>query len=119
MYPRADIIIFGLWDGIMNRRGLRGEYGGRPVTMGNGFNELVNFIRQSDIASDVDIRFVDLMVDEHENYRYAIKRILDSGYKLPLIMINGRFRYAGSIPVFDIYNEAKMINENGCMIQWE
>lgn len=118
MYPRADIIIFGLWDGVSGstENYEKGKESVRSAAAGVQFNELVRFLSQSDVAQDVDIKFVDLMVDDPGSYAYMVRKLLNSGFRLPIVMINERIRYTGNIPVYSIYNEVKQITENGCML---
>lgn len=115
MYPRANIIIFGLWDGYPGGIDGCSRKDGPIETMGAQFNRLVRFIRQSDVAQDADISFIDLMVDNPGSYRKIIDDMLDRGYKLPFIVINDRMRFTGNINIRNIYNEIKIITENGCM----
>lgn len=109
MNPRANIKIYGLWDGIAG-----GAYGKNLArTMGAQFNELVDFIKESDIAMDVDINFIDLLVD-HPGEAYSFVRgLYNSGYRFPYVVINDKLTYYGAIPVWDIYNETKRYIEYG------
>jgi hypothetical protein len=107
MNPRAGIMVYGLWNGIC-----RGRHG-KGRAMGALFNELLEYIKQSDIWADVDVYFVDLMVNTPgEEYR-MIKNLMDAGYKLPYVMINGKLKFFGSIPVWETYSEAKRYIEYG------
>jgi disulfide oxidoreductase YuzD len=116
MYPRANIIVFGLWDGFCGACDNHSRRMNKMETMGTQFNRLANFIRQSDVAQDADVVFVDLLVDDPGVSKNVIDDLLDKGYKLPFVMINDRVRFTGSINITSIYNEAKMIVENGCML---
>ena len=113
MYPKANVMIFGLWDGFSGYDN-NSRKRGKMESMGAQFNRLIDFIRRSDVAQDVDITFVDLMVDDPGASRDLIDSLLDKGYKLPFVMINERMRYTGDINIRNIYNEVKMIAEDGC-----
>lgn len=107
MNPRANIMVYGLWNGIC-----KGPYGyGRA--MGALFNELLEYIKQSDIWADVDVYFVDLMVNSPGDEYRIIKGLMDAGYKLPYVFINGKPRFFGCIPVWEVYSETKAYLEFG------
>lgn len=109
MNPRANIMVYGLWDGVCG-----GRYGHRhKCSMGRQFNELIALVRESDIAMDVDINFVDLMVDNPEDAQYQISNLLNQGYRLPFVFINGKPAFFGTIPAMEIYNQAKAYIEYG------
>lgn len=109
MNPRAKIVIYGLWDGVTG-----GAYGRSLArTMGSQFNELVEFLKESDIAMDVDINFVDLLVDNAGEAYNFVRGLYNSGYRLPYVVINDKLAYHGTMPVSDIYNETKRYIEYG------
>ncbi|HBM80692.1 MAG TPA: hypothetical protein DD426_07635, partial [Clostridiaceae bacterium] len=76
MNPRANIIVFGLWDGLAGGRSKHKKHS-HGKTMGYLFNDLVNYLKNSDIGTDVDIKFVDLMVDNMDDYYRTVKMIYD------------------------------------------
>lgn len=115
MNPRANITIYGLWNGIT------GGYNNYSYAraMGTQFNELVELIRESDIAHDVDIFFVDLMVDLAPEAYEMVRGLYNLGYRLPYVTINGKPVYYGDIPVWEIYNNAKSYIEYGYIYDYE
>lgn len=60
------------------------------------FANLTTFLRRSDVAERVELQFYDIISDEFERQN-DVKEILDKGYQIPLVAVDGRFRFAGGI----------------------
>lgn len=73
-------------------------------TMWQMYNDLVKYIKSSNLKGKVKIKFIDIINDNIAEYPTAIN-LLRRGYSVPLVMINGNPKFQGEIPYKAIYNE--------------
>lgn len=79
---------------------------GPAKTMGESYDELVDYLKEMDVSSKVDIHFIDMNKDDVSKYG-GIKEILDKGFTLPLTAINGTVKFYGGISNGMIYDGIK------------
>jgi len=77
-------------------------------TMGEMYEDLVQFCRESDLAADVQLRFIDLFEDDLKGYDTA-HTMFKNGFALPLVAVNGVVRFYGWISNSMIYDEVRQI----------
>lgn len=79
---------------------------GPAPTMGEMFQDFVNFIEKSEVKDKVTLRFIDVMEDNLDEYE-SVKKVLAQGYGLPLTVINGNARFYGGLSIEMIHEEIK------------
>lgn len=70
------------------------------------YEELVNYIKSTDVAKQAEIEFVDaagIDIDKYDYMEEALKRRL----MLPIVVINGVVRYYGGVSNKLVYREIK------------
>lgn len=75
---------------------------GKAKTMGEVYEELVTFLKNTNLKDNIETHFIDFMEADLTNYDY-VKKILEEGYSLPLTIINDQPIYAGEINDKKIY----------------
>ena len=79
-------------------------------TMGEMYEDLVQFCRESDLEADVQFRFIDFFEDDLKGYDTP-HTMFKNGFALPLVAVNGVIRFYGGISNSKIYDEVK----KGCL----
>jgi len=77
---------------------------GTEKTMGEMFEDLVLYCKESDLASDVQLHFIDVFEDNLKIYDTA-HTMFKNGFALPLVAVNGVVRFYGGIS--KIYDEVR------------
>ncbi|WP_207652402.1 hypothetical protein [Desulfosporosinus sp. FKB] len=77
-------------------------------TMGEMFEDLVRFCQESDLASNIKLRFIDVFEDDLKGYDTA-HTMFKNGFALPLVAVNGVVRFYGGISHSRVYDEVKKI----------
>jgi len=75
-------------------------------TMGEMFEDLVQFCQESDLAAGVQLKFIDVFEDDLKGCDTA-HTMFKNGFALPLVAINGVVRFYGGISHSKIYDEVK------------
>jgi len=75
-------------------------------TMGEMFEELKRFLLHSDVAKEVQIRFLDVLEDDLSGYDTA-HMMFKTGYALPMVAIKGKVCFYGGISDSMIYEEIR------------
>lgn len=75
-------------------------------TMGEMYEELKRFIVQSDLVEKVEVRFLDVLEDDLSGFDTA-HMMFKSGYTLPLVAIEGKVCFNGSISNSKIYEKIR------------
>ncbi|MDT8900298.1 hypothetical protein [Anaeroselena agilis] len=113
MSSKITIEVFGLRNESVNGGGCcdggcgPGGCGPAP-TMGEMYQELVEFMEQSELKDKVALQFIDVMADNLDGYE-SVKKVLDKGLGLPVTAINGKAIFYGGLSVPKIYDEVKKI----------
>ncbi|OWZ82786.1 hypothetical protein [Natranaerobius trueperi] len=106
MTDKLKVDIFGVKsEPVPGGCGCNGGCGPQP-TMGELFNELVDFINDSDLAAKVELNFIDVNETDMDNYPEA-KKSLDNELPIPLTTINGKPTMYGGINKELIYRKVK------------
>ena len=75
-------------------------------TMGEMYEDLVQFFQESDLAADVRLQFIDLFEDDLKGYDSA-HTMIKNGFALPLVAVNGVVRLYGGISNSKIHEEVR------------
>ncbi|MHB8074966.1 hypothetical protein [Desulfosporosinus fructosivorans] len=75
-------------------------------TMGEMYEELVRFFQESELAADVQLKFIDVFEDDLKGYDTA-HTMFKNGFALPLVSVNGVVRLYGGISNSKIYDEVR------------
>lgn len=80
------------------------------VTMGEMYDTFVDYISKSSLKDSLEIKFIDVFVEDIvDDYKYIIDA-LNKGFGLPLTAVNGELKFYGGLigeVVFDqLKNEA-------------
>jgi len=81
---------------------------GAEKTMGEMYEELIRFCKESDLPDDVRLQFIDLFEDDLKGYDTA-HTMFKNGFALPLVAVNGVVRFYGGISNSKIYDEVKKL----------
>lgn len=100
MQDKVNVLVFGIKDQSVSC-GCSGDCG-PSKTMGDTYEEFVRFLSGSRQSNRIDINFVDILMDNMEDYGYVIKA-MEQGYGLPITAINGKVRFYGGISGKMIY----------------
>ena len=73
-------------------------------TMGEMYESLVQFLQESDVASRVELKFIDVLDDDLKGYEKA-HTMFKNGFALPLVAVNGIVRFYGGISHSMVYDE--------------
>ena len=76
------------------------------ITMGEMYEDLVQFCQESDLATDVQLQFIDVIEDDLKGFDTA-HTMFKNGFTLPLVAVNGVVRFYGGISHSRIYNEVR------------
>jgi len=102
------IEVFGIRDeepaGICSCGGSCGS--SSEKTMGEMCDELKRFLRQSDLANEVEVQFLDVLEDDLSGYDTA-HMMFKTGYALPLVAIKGKVCFYGGISNSMVYAEIR------------
>lgn len=79
---------------------------GTEKTMGEMFEDLVLYCKESDLASVVQLHFIDVFEDNLKIYDTA-HTMFKNGFALPLVAVNGVVRFYGGISHSKIYDEVR------------
>lgn len=82
--------------------GCHGGCCGPTKTMGQIYDEFVGILTRNNIRHHIDIKFIDVLRVDMDNYEYAMEA-MDQGYELPLTAINGKIKFYGGISHKKIY----------------
>jgi hypothetical protein len=69
---------------------------GPSQTMGELFDEFVNYVNNSNLKDRIDLHFVDIFSPEF-NQNATVMEAMQQGYSLPLTTINGTLMFYGGI----------------------
>lgn len=75
-------------------------------TMGEMFEDLVQFCQESDLVADVQLKFIDVFEDDLKGYDTA-HTMFKNGFALPLVAVNGVVHFYGGISNSKIYDEVR------------
>jgi len=75
-------------------------------TMGEMYQDLVKFYQESDLAADVQLKFIDVFEDDLKDYDTP-HTMFKTGFSLPLVAVNGVVRFYGAISNSKIYDEVR------------
>lgn len=75
-------------------------------TMGEMFEDLVQFCKESGLDADVQLKFIDVFEDDLKGYDIP-HTMFKNGFALPLVAVNGVVRFYGGISNSKIYDEVK------------
>jgi hypothetical protein len=106
MSERIIVEVFGIKDqpsGGNSDCGCSGGCCGLSKTMGKMYDEFVSFLSRSNLRQRIDIKFVDVLMDDMDKYEYAMDG-MNHGYALPLTAINGEVKFYGGISHKMIYD---------------
>lgn len=76
---------------------------GPTKTMGQMYDEFVHFLANSKIRDQIDIHFIDILMDDMDRYPHVLDA-MNQEYSLPLTVINGEIKFYGGISNKMIYN---------------
>ena len=79
---------------------------GPAPTMGDQYQDLVDFLAASELKDQVNLTFIDVLIDDLDKHP-ASKQALEDGLDLPITVINGLARFYGGLSVQDIYEAIK------------
>ena len=109
MSEKVSIEVFGIKDSpIGGGCSCAGGCCGPQQTMEEGYQELVTFIKNSEIKDNVVTAFLDVMEDDMDEYE-GVKLALNKGYGLPITAINGKPVIYGDLSSEKIYREIKKV----------
>lgn len=75
-------------------------------TVGEGYNELEEFIKDSDISNNAELEFIDVYHNNKEDNNYfRVKEIINKGFEPPITIIDNIIRYYGGISNDLIYKD--------------
>lgn len=77
-------------------------------TMGEMYEELVQFFQESALVAEVRCKFIDLFEDDLKGYDSA-HTMFKNGFALPLVAVNGVVRFYGGINHSMIYDEVQKV----------
>jgi hypothetical protein len=106
MSEKIVVEVFGIKDqssGGSSDCGCAGGCCGPSKTMGKMYDEFVSFLSRSNLRQRIDIKFVDVLMDDMDRYDYAMEG-MSHGYALPLTAINGNVKFYGGISHKMIYD---------------
>lgn len=66
------------------------------------YNELSNFLKETDIKDKYEMTFIDLEEDDLSNYEDA-KKVIDKGYQLPITFIGEKPAFSGKVDSYKAY----------------
>lgn len=72
------------------------------------YQDLMQFLDNSDVKNFVDIKFIDLVTDIQDGYS-TMKYFINKGFGFPLTTINGELKLYGGISNRIIYQEIKKL----------
>ena len=78
----------------------------KEKTMGEMYEDLVQFCQESDLATDVQLRFIDVIEDDLKGFDTA-HTMFKNGFALPLVAVNGVVRFYGGISHSRINDEVR------------
>lgn len=81
---------------------------GPSKTMEEMYQEFIQFLSRTSIKKRIDIKFVDILMDDMEGYDSVVSA-MDQGYALPLTAINGEIKFYGGIANKMIYNAIRKL----------
>lgn len=111
MQDKIIVTIFGIKEqssGGSSDCGCSGGCCGPSKTMGKMYDEFVRFLSQSNIRQRIDIKFVDVLMEDMDQYEFILDA-MSQGYGLPLTAINGTVKFYGGISNRQIYNTLRRI----------
>ena len=78
-----------------------------PVqTIGEQYEELIQFLKEKNLSDKVDIKFIEINKENLKEYA-EINKLLEEGYYLPLTLVNGSLKLYTLISNEVIYDEIK------------
>ena len=77
-------------------------------TMGEMYEDLVQFCQEGDLAADVQLQFIDVFEDDLKGYDTA-HTMFKNGFALPLVAVNGVVRLYGGISHSMVYDEVRKV----------
>lgn len=103
MVEKIKVKVFGIKDqstgGACNCSGGCGP----TKTMGETYEEFVNFLNNTRLRNRIDIEFIDILMDNMDEYE-SVLDAMNKGYGLPLTTINGNIKFYGGISNKMIFN---------------
>lgn len=113
MSSKIVIEVFGIRDQSAGGGGCGGGCScsggcGPAPTMGEMYQDLVEFMEKSEVKDEVTLQFVDVLADNLDEH-VAVKKALDTGIGLPLTAINGEPRFYGGLSTWQVFSEIKEI----------
>lgn len=108
MEEKIKVIVFGIKDqstgGDCNCSG-----GCGPVkTMGEAYEEFVNYLYNTKLRNHIDIEFIDILMDNMDEHD-SVLDAMNKGYGLPLTTINGNIKFYGGISNKMIFNSLRKL----------
>lgn len=100
------IDIFGIMEEYPSKEGGCGSINGCNIhlTIGDQYDSLVIFLKKKNLFNKVNLNFIDIReIDKNDNKEIA--RMIDVGFSIPYIFINGKIRFFGTIPKEEILSE--------------
>ncbi|MCO5386933.1 MAG: hypothetical protein M0T74_07085 [Desulfitobacterium hafniense] len=75
-------------------------------TMGEMYEDLLRFLQESDLGSNIQLKFIDVFEDDLKGYDTP-HTMFKNGFALPLVAVNGVVRFYGGISNSRIYDEVR------------
>ena len=84
-----------------------GDCGSVPEkTMGEMYEDLLRFFQESDLAANIQLKFIDVFEDDLKG-NDTPHTMFKNGFALPLVAVNGVVRFYGGISNSKIYDEVR------------
>ena len=104
MLNKIRVDVFGIKDQPIGG-GCSCSGGCGPIkTMGEMYDEFVNFLSNSNLKQPIETKFIDVLMDDLSKYE-VIEEAINKGYSIPLTTINGTLKFYGGIPDKVIFSE--------------
>jgi len=75
-------------------------------TMGEMYEDLLRFFQESDLGTNIQLKFIDVFEDDLKGYDTP-HTMFKNGFALPLVAVNGVVRFYGGISNSRIYDEVR------------
>lgn len=80
---------------------------GPTETMGEMYDTFVDFMSKSTLKDNLDIKFIDVFMDDFvDNYQYVIDA-MNKGLGLPLTAVNGDLKFYGGLAGEMMFDQLK------------
>lgn len=101
-----QIEVFGVKEAFPTKEGGCGSPNGCDITLtiGEQYEFLKNFLEKRYVLSKVDLKFIDVRYIDRIKFK-DIMKLIDTGFSMPYVFINGKLRFFGAIPEKAIYEE--------------